>query len=658
MLAIIQTGQTAVGADTTGPTTGVVTINPSPAGGSVSVVVSAPISDILTGNANVDSAEFFIDTVSGTAIPMLGTYGSPVASATATLSIVDLAGISSGKHTIFVHGRDSLGNWGAFNFGTLNLDKAGPVVSALTLVANPANGSADVSVSATANDSAFGNSNVATAEFTVDGGAPTVMGVNTAMPIASITGKIPAAIVSAPLFVEGNHTISVRAQDALGNWGNPTFATLKVDRTGPSTSSIVAYPNPNNGTVPFNTSTPVVRVTASFSDALSNTSGAEAFIDTAGVFSSGTPFIAATGVFNSPSKNGYADFPLPVIKTLSQGVHTILVHARDSVGNWGPFNSATLMIDKLAPVVSGLTLSPVVTNNGAVQINASVSDVLTGNNHVTAAEYLIDSGAAAPGTGNVMTLGAISPSTSLSATIASTLVSSLAQGTHKVFVRTRDSLGNWSSLIDLSPGATSSATFTIDRQGPIVSGVSLAPTASNNTAVTISANANDTTTGSSIITAGEYFINNLGNAGTGTSMSAASATPNTTISATIPAVTISALSVGNRTIYIRARDAAGNWSTAVSINLLIDRSAPTLSGITLAPTLAFVGTSTVNLTVNGANDTGGSGVVGGEYWINPPTNVTPAPGLGTTFTGTSVSLSTAAFAAGSYTVRVRIRAAA
>ena len=94
---------------------------------------------------------------------------------------------------------------------------------------------------------------------------------------------------------------------------------------------------------------------------------------------------------------------------------------------------------------------------------------------------------------------------------------------------------------------------------------------------------------------------------------------------------------GNHTIYVHGKDAAGNWGTTSTTTLLIDKTAPTFTGISLAPN-PTLGAATVTLTVNGATDTGGAGVAGGEYWINPPTTTAPAPGGGTQFSGLTANI--------------------
>jgi len=541
----VGTGGTTPPGDTTGPVASSLSLSPNPTNGAGNVTVSATISDVTTGNANIDQAEFYIDSTASLPTAMTGTFGSPSVAVTGTIPVATLAGLSSGNHTIYIRGHDAAlpsGNWGAFLAITLNLDKSGPSTSGLTLSPNPNSGAVNVVLSATGDDSASGNSNITAAEYTVDGVGPAIpmaIVAGAAAPIRNFTATIPAGLA------QGTHVVSVRSQDSFGNWGTPSTIDLVVsDLVPPTTVSVSASPNPNNGSTPFNTSVLAIRVFASFSDALSgnsNLANAEGFLEVAGTTGTGFVFIANDGNFDSPAESGYADIPLPVVATLSQGTHPICVHAKDAAGNWGTVDcSYNLVIDTLPPTVSAATLTPSVTNNAAVLVSAT---------------------------------------------------------------------------------------------------------------------ANDTASGNSNIGGGEYFIDTLGVAGTGTVMTPAAASPNTTINATIPGATIGALSNGNHTVYVRAKDAAGNWSTTTAnATLLVDHTAPTFSSITLTPSSIAVGTATVGLTVNGASDGTGSGVAGGEYWICPLICTNPATGSGTSFTGLSVSIPTNLLAGGQqYTVRARIR---
>jgi hypothetical protein len=427
--------------DKAGPSTGPVALTPNPTNGSVDVAIDATISD-ATGT--VTAAEFFIDTqgAAGTGTAMTasdGAFDTASEAASGTITVADLDGLSAGNHTIYVHGQNSAGNWGEFNFAVLNLDKAGPATSGLTLTPDPSNGSVDVALNATGDDQATGNSNVTAAEYTIDGGVAVTMTVNVAAPVASLSATIPAATINA--LSEGTHVVSVRSQDALDNWGAVATITLTLDQTGPATSGVSATPNPTNAVIGFNSTTPAVRVSASFTDTLSNVSAAEGFIDTAGADGTGFIFLPSDGSFNSPSETGYADVPLTTIVQLSEGEHTIYVHGKDAAGNWGATSSEILVVDKTAPTITGVSLTPDTIAFGTASVTLNVAADGTGSG-VSGGEYWIDGTATPPANATAFT--DTSPAIDTSA---------LAGGVHTVYVRVQDAAGNWSTV--------SSATLTV-----------------------------------------------------------------------------------------------------------------------------------------------------------------------------------------------------
>jgi FtsP/CotA-like multicopper oxidase with cupredoxin domain len=457
MLTFLTVGTAVVGPDTTGPQTTAVLLTPSVTDGSIDVAVSASVSDVNTGNANIQAAEFYIDSTSGTSNPMSASdaaFDSPTEAVQGTISVATMAGLSAGNHTIYIRGQDALGNWGQFNPVVLNLDKVGPAISALLLTPNPANGTVDVALSATANDNATGGSNIAAAEYTIDGGAAVPMTVNAPAPIASLTATIQSATVNA--LSTGLHTISVRSQDAIGNWGTPSTIDLLVDKTGPTTSSLSASPNPNNGTQPYNSSTPAVRVTGTFTDAASNIVAAEGFIDTLGANGTGFVFVAQDGAFNSLVEVGTSDIPLATVNALPEGGHRIYVHAKDAAGNWGPNTIVYLFIDKTKPTVSGVSASPnptnsttaPFTNNTSFVLNATASDVGTGNSRIIRAEWFVGTD---PGVGNGTPMSAVDGSFN-SATEAVTATINFmslgwAPGDYTVYVRAQDRAYYWSDPV-------------------------------------------------------------------------------------------------------------------------------------------------------------------------------------------------------------------
>jgi FtsP/CotA-like multicopper oxidase with cupredoxin domain len=188
MLTFLTVGTSSTGSDTTGPDTNAMALSPSATNGAVDVALSASLSDVASGGSNISAAEYFIDTTgaNGTGTAMSGAFGSPTAAVNATLTAATLTALPAGNHTIYIHGQDSAGNWGTFNFAVLTLDKVGPASTGLVLNPNPTNGSVNVSLSATGNDQTSGNSNVAAAEFFIGAaganGTGTTMAVNAPWP--------------------------------------------------------------------------------------------------------------------------------------------------------------------------------------------------------------------------------------------------------------------------------------------------------------------------------------------------------------------------------------------------------------------------------------------------------------------------------------------
>ncbi|MEZ4866166.1 MAG: multicopper oxidase domain-containing protein [Caldilineaceae bacterium] len=432
MLTFLYLSGTGSGGDTTGPTTGALMLNYNVTG---DLILQAHVTD---SESNVQAAEYYIDSTATTAIQMSasdGAFDSPAEDVVATIPVATLNALASGSHTILVRGQDDalpIGNWGAFALATIFVDHDGPAVSGLLLSPNPSNGTADVMISATADDSASGNSNVQAAEYTIDGGAAQGMAVNNAAPIVSLTASIAAGTIFN--LTEGVHVIAVRSQDVLGNWGDPVTKNLLVDKTAPTTSNVIASPNPTNGSVGISPTQPVVRVTASFDDgfvgpaALNQTapaadttmanhlflpfvtSGAgneiaaaavlpdtnyvktaEGFFGTPGANGTGFPFAASDGLFDSLHEEGYVDIPLTTIALQCANGCTINVHSQDGAGNWeSTYGSVDLIIDKVPPTVTSITLvGPTPTSATSVQFLVTFSESVVG---VTSSNFTLISG--------------------------------------------------------------------------------------------------------------------------------------------------------------------------------------------------------------------------------------------------------------------------
>ena len=120
----------AVGAtsadDLLDPVTSDVVAEPNPTNGVTFVTLTADVSDATTGNSNIYEAEYFMDTVGddGTGTTMSasdGTFDSPTEGVTASIGIF---GLVVGQHTLYVHGMDAAGNWGATESVVLDVTEA------------------------------------------------------------------------------------------------------------------------------------------------------------------------------------------------------------------------------------------------------------------------------------------------------------------------------------------------------------------------------------------------------------------------------------------------------------------------------------------------------------------------------------------------------
>jgi len=363
-----------------GPTVSGLSLSPNPTNGSVDVTVAATISDGGTSPSNIHVAEFYIDGTANTPIAMTGAFDTATSiPVSGTISMATLGTLSSGNHTIFVRGQDANLNWGPFLSIILNLDKTGPATTGLSLTPNPSDGSVPVDLTATGDDTATGGSNVTAAEYWVDAGPATAMTIvaGADAPIRDFTATIPAGLS------QGSHVVSVHSEDAFGNWGAVATINLVVgDTTPPTTSNVSADPNPTNGLVGYNTSVPAVRVFADFSDVGtgdSNIIAAEGFIDATSTNGSGFAFISTDGGFNSPTESGYGDIPLAVVRNLSNGDHTLYVHAKDAGGNWGAYATTTLTVDKAGPTFGPITVTPpsATRQGGNATVNVTVSGSIT-----------------------------------------------------------------------------------------------------------------------------------------------------------------------------------------------------------------------------------------------------------------------------------------
>ena len=438
-------------------------------------------------------------------------------------------------------------------------DTTGPAATGLGLAAS----GADRLLTATIDDSAAGGSAITAAEFVIDdtAGTPTAMAATDGTfdsATEAVEGTISAAVLAS--LTPGQHTVYVRGQDSAGNWGQYNLITLSADNAGPTTSALTLSPNPSGGAVGV-----ALGGTASdVGSGNSNITAAEYFIDLAdpqAAPGSGTAMgINAVAQVASIT----ATIPAGTVGALSEGTHTVSVRSQDESGLWGAFATIDLLMDRTGPETTNAVAAPNPSNGvigvnpsqPAVRVDVTVSEPAGGPvaSNILRVEGFIDS-AGADGTGFPFTPrdGLYNSATENAyALIPLINLSQLADGPHQILVHGQDASGNW--------GATVAAELVIDRTPPVVSAVAVTPNPTNSAQqVSLTGTATD----AAAIATAEWFAGADPGPGNGTAMTVSAGA----LSATID---VSAWAVGNYTLSVRARDAAGNWSTPASVVLVVD----------------------------------------------------------------------------------------
>jgi hypothetical protein len=326
-----------------------------------------------------------------------------------------------------------------------------------------------------------------------------------------------------------------------------------ADAAGPTTAGVQAAPTPSNGTG-------TVQLTANTDDALSGGSNVAAAEwsegTTAAPAGTGNAMTAVDGAFDEPTEPVQAAVP---VGSLSDGIHTWWVRARDAALNWGAAVSTTDVIDRTGPLTTGLVLAPNPTSgSSSVTVKATGNDTATGGSKVAEARFFVDS-ATCSGSATVFPLvGAPASTVSLSGTIAAPIPA----GVHAVSAQSRDAAGNW------GPCANAATPLSVDVVPPSVTGVAAAPNPTSAASVTLTANASDVSSGNSKLVGAEWSEGAVAAApGSGHAMTAVVAPFDNPTEALTAAVNTTGFAIGNHKLWVRARDAAGNWSVPISTTL-------------------------------------------------------------------------------------------
>lgn len=207
------------------------------------VSLTATLNDTRFNNSNgteptqnIAAAEFYIDVppwqVGAVANPMApadGTFNSTIENAVAT---INTTGLNSGRHTIYVRGKDASNNWGAVSaaFLTISVFSATPASQSICTPANAAY-SINVGYAGSVTFSALGNPIGTTATFSTNPvagpGSTTLTIGNTAVAAAgtyniNVTGS----------YSGGSQTSQLALNVATGSPGAPTLVSPANNATG------------------------------------------------------------------------------------------------------------------------------------------------------------------------------------------------------------------------------------------------------------------------------------------------------------------------------------------------------------------------------------------------------------------------------------------
>jgi virginiamycin B lyase len=457
---------------------------------------------------------------------------------------------------------DNAGNVAIATTANINIDKTNPTI---TYTVTPA-----------ANSNGWNNNDV-TVTFTC---ADALSGVKSCTEPATISteGSAQSAIGT--------------ATDKAGNSTTVTVADLNIDKTAPSVSDVIL----SNSSVVYGSGLPVA-FTATALDTLSGVTAGEYYVDADPGQGNG-----AAVTYANNELSGNADF-----SDLSVGNHTLYMRSQDAAGNWSapastpfavsyPTPLAPSNLTAVTPTNQNLSLSWTATFDPAtppaVLYNIYRNDVLIGTStatsysdsdlpsdgtytyYVTAVNqygvesersnllvavydttaptviYTLTPAANSAGWNNSNVTATFSCSDNLSGvqTCPSSYLFSNEAASQATTVAAIDNTGNRTDV--------TVSGINIDKTAPTVSNVTMSSTiVTPATAVNISANANDTLSG---IAAGEYYVDSDPGQGLATPLAYSSGT----LSASR---TFSGLGLGQHTLYLRAKDAAGNWSTVSSV---------------------------------------------------------------------------------------------
>ncbi|MBS1566786.1 MAG: hypothetical protein JST39_20545, partial [Bacteroidetes bacterium] len=319
--------------------------------------------------------------------------------------------------------------------------------------------------------------NITAAEYFIDTDPGIGGGVAVSVAAAADIASLPIA-VNVNGLSNGSHWLFLRTRSADGVWSITAMRNFLYDA------------NPAYVSVP---------------SAAQNIIAAECFIDTDPGFGLATAISITPGV-------DLASAPVTVSTSgLTNGIHRLYIRVKSNEGRW----SLTMVKDFAVDYTVPYATPPAAAQN------------------VVAAEYFIDTD---PGFGKATAIS-VTPQTDIAAAPVTINTTGLSQGTHHVYLRTKNAEGSW--------GITQVKEFIVDANPDYP----VAPAAAQN------------------VVAAEYFVDTDPGFGKATAISVTAQTDVANLPVT---VNTSGLPLGTHHVYLRTKNAEGSWGITQVKEFIVD----------------------------------------------------------------------------------------
>lgn len=349
-------------------------------------------------------------------------------------------------------------------------------------------------------------------------------------------------------------------------------------------------------------------------------------------------------VTNLLDLSGTSEVDVTTLSGLVNGSHILWVQWSIDGSTFGDPAGIAFTIDRAGPALSPVGVDPIYTNGSTdVVIDATADSTLTGTGVVADAVYTIDSCPEGGVGGAWMLSNGPAPVVAVTAAIPAADVALLTDGRHEVNVQAVDQRGMWSNTGDGVTPLCGLGELVVDRGAPVVTAADVSPNDNDGTmafptldtympVVRITAHVSDpligTDAGSGIAEVEGFIDDGLlpvpptaADDGTGflfTPVDGNLDSPEEDVYADIPLASVASLTPGDHSIWVHARDTAGNWGS-------LDTVATTLRTVNTLPHVTDVYVSGTDVIITGQAFGTGVTITGGTYTIGATTTPIPMP---------------------------------